>query len=59
MGGLVTSCLDDVLDVESQSTFDASVVFANYKLAEYQVIGIGEIFAHTNSYNARLNHFYG
>ncbi|MDE6778534.1 MAG: RagB/SusD family nutrient uptake outer membrane protein [Alistipes sp.] len=59
MGGLMTSCLDDVLDVESQSTFDASVVFANYQLAEYQVIGIGEIFAHTNSYNARLNHMYG
>ncbi|MCM1151961.1 MAG: RagB/SusD family nutrient uptake outer membrane protein [Alistipes senegalensis] len=59
MGGLATSCLDDALEVEPQSTFDASIVYSTYQLAEYSVIGIGEIFAHTNSYNARLNHMYG
>ena len=59
MGGLATSCLDEALEVEPQSTFDASIVFSTYQLAEYSVIGIGEIFAHTNSYNARLNHMYG
>ena len=57
--GLTTSCMDEVLEVESQSSFDSSVVFSSYQLAEYSVIGIGEIFAHTNSYNARLNCFYG
>lgn len=59
MGGLATSCLNEALEVESQSSFDSSVVFSQYQLAEYSVIAIGEIFAHTNSYNARLNHFYG
>lgn len=59
MGGLATSCLDDTLDVESKSTFDSSVVFSNYQLAEYAIFGIGEVFAHTNSYNARLNCYYG
>jgi len=59
MGGLATSCLDEALEVESQSSFDASRVFSQYQLAEYSVIGIGEIFAHTNSYNARLNCYYG
>lgn len=59
MGGLATSCLNDILEVETQSSFDASKVFANYTTAEYTVLGISEIFAHTNSYNARLNHMYG
>lgn len=58
-GGLATSCIDDVLDVDSQSSFDSANVFSQYQLAEYSVLSIGEIFAHTNSYNARLNHFYG
>ncbi len=59
MGGLATSCLDEALEVESQSSFDAPNVFSQYQLAEYAIFGIGEVFAHTNSYNARLNHFYG
>ena len=58
-GGLMTSCLNDALEVESQSSFDGSMVFSQYQTAEFAVIGIGEIFAHTNSYNARLNHMYG
>ena len=57
--GLMTSCLDEALEVESRSSFDAANVFSTYQLAEYAVIGIGEIYAHTNSYNARLNHMYG
>lgn len=57
--GLMTSCLDDALEVESRSSFDSANVFSTYQLAEYAVIGIGEIYAHTNSYNARLNHMYG
>ncbi|MDE5623065.1 MAG: RagB/SusD family nutrient uptake outer membrane protein [Alistipes sp.] len=59
MGGLLTSCLNDALEVENQSSFDGEKVFSQYQTAEFAVIGIGEIFAHTNSYNARLNHFYG
>ncbi|MDE5694992.1 MAG: RagB/SusD family nutrient uptake outer membrane protein, partial [Alistipes sp.] len=59
MGGFLTSCLNDALEVESKSSFDAPNVYSQYQLAEYAVFGIGEIFAHTNSYNARLNHFYG
>lgn len=59
MGGSATSCLNDALEVENQSSFDASKVFSNYTTAEYTVLGISEIFAHTNSYNARLNHMYG
>lgn len=57
--GLTTSCLNEVLEVESQSSFDASIVYSQYQMAEYTVLGIGEIFAHTNSYNARLNCYYG
>lgn len=59
VAGLSTSCLDEVLEVESQSSFDASIVYSQYQMAEYTVLGIGEIFAHTNSYNARLNCYYG
>ena len=55
----MTSCLNDALDVENQSSFNGEKVFSQYQTAEFAVIGIGEIFAHTNSYNARLNHFYG
>jgi len=57
--GLSTSCLDEVLEVESQSSFDAGHVYSNYQMAEYTVLSIGEIVAHTNSYNARLNCYYG
>ncbi len=55
----MTSCLNDALEVENQSSFNGEKVFSQYQTAEFAVIGIGEIFAHTNSYNARLNHFYG
>ena len=53
-----TSCLNDVLEVESQS-FDASVVFSNYTLAEYNVFSIADICGATNGYRGRLDLWYG
>ena len=53
-----TSCLNDVLDVESQS-FDASVVFSNYTLAEYSVFNIAQFCGATNGYRGRLDLWYG
>ncbi len=57
--GVTTSCFNDVLDVPSQSSFDESVVFSNYTLADYTILGIGEVFAHTNSYRGRVHLWYG
>ena len=53
-----TSCLNDVLEVESQS-FDASVVFSNYTLAEYNVFAIADLCGATNGYRGRLDLWYG
>lgn len=53
-----TSCLGDVLEVESQN-FDASRVFSNYTLAEYNVLSIAEVCTGTNSYRGRVDLYYG
>ena len=53
-----TSCLNDVLEVESQS-FDASVVFSNYTLAEYNVFSIADVCGATNGYRGRFDLWYG
>ena len=43
-----TSC-DAILEKESPSTFDGSVVFANYDLAQSTLFGIVEAFCEVNS----------
>lgn len=53
-----TSCLDDVLDVESQKA-DAANVFSDYKLAEYSIFGIAERLASVNAYRGRIHLWYG
>ena len=52
------SC-EAVLDQPSPSTFDGSVVFANYDLAESTVFGITEVFCEVNSYRGRFLPWYG
>jgi hypothetical protein len=52
----VTSC---DLTSPTQSSFDESVVFSNYTLAEYNVFGIYEVFGHTNCHRGRYLPWYG
>ena len=47
------------LTSETQSTFDESVVFSNYTLAEYNVFSIYEVFSHTNCHRGRYLPWYG
>lgn len=58
---MLFSCsnLDSMLDTETQSEFDASVVFSNYTLAEYNIFSISETFGHTNNYRGRFLPWYG
>lgn len=58
---MLFSCsnLDSMLDTENKSEFDASVVFSNYTLAEYNVFSISETFGHTNNYRGRFLPWYG
>lgn len=53
-----TSCLNDLLDVESKK-FDAANVYTDYTLAEYAVFNIGEATAEEQSYRGRLDGYYG
>lgn len=53
------SCLNEVLEVEPQSSFDASIVFSKYALAEYNVFGIADLCGATNGYRGRLDLWYG
>ncbi|SFE53848.1 Starch-binding associating with outer membrane [Thermophagus xiamenensis] len=57
-GGLITSC-EDVLEVESESSLDESVIFSNPSLAEGAVAGIIHSFGETNSYRGRFILYYG
>ncbi len=52
------SC-SDILESETKSAFDESVVFSNYTLAEYNVFSISETFGHTNNYRGRFLPWYG
>lgn len=52
------SC-EDGLTTPTQSSFDESVVFSNYTLAEYNVFGIYEVFGHTNCHRGRYLPWYG
>ena len=56
---LSTSCLDDVLDVEAQSTFEPETVYSDYQLAEYTIFAIAHTFGDTNCYRGRINLWYG
>ena len=49
----------DLLESETKSAFDESVVFSNYTLAEYNVFSISETFGHTNNYRGRFLPWYG
>lgn len=59
LSATLVSCGDDFLESESPSTFDESVVFSNYTLAEYNVFSISETFGHTNNYRGRFLPWYG
>ena len=55
----LTSCDEDGLTTPTQSSFDESVVYSNYTLAEYNVFGIYEVFGHTNCHRGRYLPWYG
>lgn len=55
---LTFSC-SGLLESETKSSFDESVVFANYTLAEYNIFSISEVFGHTNAYRGRFLPWYG
>ena len=55
----LTSCSEDGLKTQTNSSFDESVVYANYTLAEYNVFGIYEVFGHTNCHRGRYLPWYG
>lgn len=61
--GSAALCLGAVscglLDTESPSSFDSSVVFSNYDLAESSIFGITEAFCEVNSYRGRFLPWYG
>ena len=52
----LTSC---DLTTETHSSFDESVVFSNYTLAEYNIFSIYEVFTHQNSHRGRYLPYYG
>ena len=54
---MAVSC--NVLEQSSPSTFDGSVVYSNYTLAESTVFGITETFCEVNSYRGRFLPWYG
>jgi len=53
----VASC--NMLEQESPSAFDESVVFGNYDLAESAIFGVTEAFCEVNSYRGRFLPWYG
>ena len=54
----LTSC-EGGLSTPTQSSFDESVVFSNYQLAEYNIFSIYEVFGHTNCHRGRYLPWYG
>ena len=54
---MAVSC--NMLEQSSPSTFDGSVVYSNYTLAESTVFGITETFCEVNSYRGRFLPWYG
>ncbi len=56
VASLMTSC---DMEAPSQSSLDASSVFATYSLAEAEVMSINQSFGETNSYRGRFLPYYG
>lgn len=56
---LLNSSCSDMLEAETQSSFDDSVVFANYTLAEYNIYSIYQTFMQDKSYRNRYHIWYG
>ena len=55
---MISSC-NSILEQESPSTFDESVVYSNYSLAEGTIFGICHVFGETNCYRGRFLPWYG
>ena len=58
-GLALSGCNKIDLTTPTQSSFDESVVFSNYTLAEYNVYSIYEVFGHTNCHRGRYLAWYG
>ena len=56
---LLNSSCSDMLEAETQSSFDDSVVFSNYTLAEYNIYSIYQTFMQDKSYRNRYHIWYG
>ena len=56
--GSMTSC-EDVLEVESESSLEPSIIFSSTELAEGAIAGIIHSFGETNSYRGRFLVYYG
>ena len=54
----LASC-DNLLDTESPSTQEASVVYSNYTYAEQAIFSIHQTFGNQNSYRGRFLPWYG
>lgn len=54
----MTSC-EDVLEVESESSLEPSIIFSSTELAEGAIAGIIHSFGETNSYRGRFLVYYG
>lgn len=55
---MIYSCTP-VIEQESPSTFDESVVYSNYSLTEGTIFGICQVFGETNNYRGRFLPWYG
>ncbi len=55
---MISSC-NSLHEQESPSTFDESVVYSNYSLAEGTIFGICHVFGETNCYRGRFLPWYG
>ncbi len=55
----LTSCLDDYLEVKSQSTFSDDVIFSQPALTEGFIYGIYNITVMNNSYRNRMGQYHG
>ncbi|MBN2164653.1 MAG: RagB/SusD family nutrient uptake outer membrane protein [Marinilabiliaceae bacterium] len=54
----VISC-EDALESPTKSSFDESIVFSNYTLAEFNVFGLYSTFMETNAHRGRYSPYYG
>ena len=57
LAAVLSSCID--LTTETKSSFDESVVFSNYTLAENDIMGAYAAFGMTNSHRSRFLPWYG